>query len=256
MNDTLNIIENRVSLRKYDKRDIDDDTLNQILHSAMRAPTAGNMMMYSVIVIRDQKTKEILSRTCDNQPFIATAPVLLLFIADMEKWHRYFHMSKVKEFEEKRNGEYSSPSMPDLMLSISDALIAAQTAVIAAESLGIGSCYIGDILENYETHRELLDLPKYAFPISLLTLGYYEEEYKRNRRDRFDEKFVVFNEKYRKISDEEIKEMFNEKEKLFKENNSYGAENFGQMFYARKNGSEFFEEMKRSIREMLKNWKY
>ncbi len=255
MNDTLNIIENRVSLRKYDKRDIDDNTLNQILHSTMRAPTAGNMMMYSVIVIRDQKTKEILSKTCDNQPFIATAPVLLLFVADMEKWHRYFQISKAEEFEEKRNGEYSSPSTADLMLSISDALIAAQTAVIAAESLGIGSCYIGDILENYETHKELLDLPKYAFPISLLTFGYYEEEYKRNHRDRFDEKFVVFNEKYKKMSDEEIKEMFNEKERLFKENNPYDAENFGQMFYARKNGSEYFEEMKRSIGEMLKNWK-
>ena len=255
MNNTLETIEDRISLRKYDKRDIDDNTLNQILHSAMRAPTAGNMMLYSIIVIRNKQTKEILSETCDNQPFIATAPVLLLFVADMEKWHRYFQISKVDEFEEKRNGKYSSPSMVDLMLSISDALIAAQTAVIAAESLGIGSCYIGDILENYETHKELLNLPKYAFPISLLTLGYYEEGHKRNRRDRFDEKFVVFNEKYKDMSDIEIKEMFFEKEKAFKENNSFDAENYAQMFYARKNGAKFFEEMKRSIEEMLKNWK-
>ena len=58
------------------------------------------------------------------------------------------------------------------MLACCDALIAAQTAVIAAESLGIGSCYIGDIMENYEAHRDLFGLPQYVFPICLLCFGY------------------------------------------------------------------------------------
>lgn len=254
MNDTLKLIENRISLRKYDKRDIDDSVLNKILKSMMRAPTAGNMMMYSVIVIKDKKTKEILSKTCDNQPFIAKAPVLMLFVADLEKWNRYYKISKVEEFEKKRNGKYFEPTTADLFLGINDALIAAQTAVIAAESLGIGSCYIGDILENYEIHRELLDLPKYVFPITLLTFGYYEEDYKRKITDRFGMEYIVFDEKYKNMNDDKIKEMFCGKEKLFNEKNSYGAENFGQMFYARKNGAEFFKEMKRSIEEMLKNW--
>jgi len=255
MNDTLNVIENRISLRRYDERDIDDGALNKILKSIMRAPTAGNMMMYSVIVIKDKKTKEILSKTCDNQSFIAKAPVLMLFVADLEKWNRYYKISKVEEFEKKRNGKYFEPTTADLLLAINDALIAAQTAVIAAESLGIGSCYIGDILENYEIHRELLDLPKYVFPITLLTFGYYEKDYKRKLTDRFDMEYIVFDEKYKNMTDDKIKEMFFEKEKLFNENNSYGAENFGQMFYARKNGAKFFKEMKRSVEEMLKNWK-
>lgn len=256
MNDTLRIIEERVSLRRYSEKEIDKETLNQILYSAMRAPTAGNMMMYSIIVIRNQEMKDKLSVTCDDQPFIAKAPVVLLFVADMEKWHRYFKLSDMDAFEEKRGGTYSPPSKADMMLAVSDALIAAQTAVIAAESMGIGSCYIGDILENYEIHRELLNLPQYVLPIGMLTLGYYEENFKRNPRSRFDSKFIVFNEKYKNLTDEDIKEMFGEEEKKFVSNNRYGAENYGQMFYGRKNGSEFFKEMRRSVEEMLKNWKY
>ena len=64
------------------------------------------------------------------------------------------------------------PQEGDLFLACSDALIAAQTAVVAAESLGIGSCYIGDIMENYEAHRDLFGLPQYVFPICLLCFGY------------------------------------------------------------------------------------
>ncbi|MEX1329519.1 MAG: nitroreductase family protein [Desulfobacterales bacterium] len=58
-----------------------------------------------------------------------------------------------------------------LLLVCCDALIAAQTAVIAAESLGVGSCYIGEIMENYEEHKELFGLPKYVFLISLICFG-------------------------------------------------------------------------------------
>ena len=72
------------------------------------------------------------------------------------------------------------------MLACCDALIAAQTTVLAAESLGIGSCYIGDIMENYEIHRDLLQLPKYVFPIALLCLGRPARELsERSRSSRF-----------------------------------------------------------------------
>ena len=256
MNSVLKTIENRSSLRNFSDREISDESLNRILHSAMRAPTAGNMMMYSIIVIKSQKTKDVLAKTCDNQPFIAKAPVLLLFVADLEKWHRYFKLSDVDGYEKRRNGTYSEPTISDLILGMNDAIIAAQNAVIAAESLGIGSCYIGDIMENYEVHRELLNLQKYNFPIALLTLGYYKEGITRVKRDRFDSKYVVFNEEYKVLSDEEITDLFKEREKLFKPNNKYDAENFAQMFYGRKNGADFMKEMNRSIKEMLKNWTY
>ena len=84
MNHTLEIINRRTSLRRYKDIPISEEHLDILLHSAMRAPTAGNMMLYSILVIRDQETKDILSKTCDNQPFIARAPVVLVFLADLQ----------------------------------------------------------------------------------------------------------------------------------------------------------------------------
>ena len=78
-NPTLRLLNQRASLRVYDKRDISQETLDQILQAMMRAPTAGNQMLYSVIVVRDDATKQKLAQSCDHQAFIATAPVLLIF---------------------------------------------------------------------------------------------------------------------------------------------------------------------------------
>ena len=80
-NPTLRLLHQRASLRVYDKRDISQETLDQILQAMMRAPTAGNQMLYSVIVVRDDVTKQKLAQSCDHQAFIATAPVLLIFLA-------------------------------------------------------------------------------------------------------------------------------------------------------------------------------
>lgn len=256
MNETLRLIDARRSLRRYADRAISDEVIDSILHHTMRAPTAGNMMMYSIIVIRDEKIKTRLSETCDHQPFIAKAPVLLLFLADLEKWHRYFLLSDVTGFEERRGGTYHFPTPADFMLAASDALIAAQTAVIAAESLGLGSCYIGDIMENYEIHRDLLDLPPRSFPIALLTLGYPEEGDRTKRRDRFETQFVVGEDRYRTLEDREIMAMFRQRESVYRPDNPYGADNFAQMFYGRKCGSDFMKEMNRSIKEMLVHWNF
>lgn len=172
MNETLKIIDNRRSLRGYDSREISPEHKKWILHSAFRAPTAGNMMHYSIIEVADQKMKDKLVKTCDNQPFIAKAPLVLLFLADIQRWYDFFEYSGVSDLCKERDIEYITPKEGDLMLASCDALIAAQNAVIAAESLGIGSCYIGDIMENIEIHREMFDLPKWVFPITLLCFGY------------------------------------------------------------------------------------
>ena len=98
MNRVIETLQNRTSLRKYDPRPISDEHLETILHCAMRAPTAGNMMLYSVIIVEDQEKKEILSRTCDNQPFIARAPLVLIFTVDYQKWFDYYRAGNVEEY--------------------------------------------------------------------------------------------------------------------------------------------------------------
>ena len=176
--------------------------------------------------------KEKLSKTCDNQPFIARAPLVLVFLADYQRWFDYYRMSDVAELRE--------PDVGDLFLAMDDALIAAQTAVLAAESLGIGTCYIGDIMD--------------VFPAAMLTLGYYPENYEPKFRGRFAEEYIVHNEKYRHLGDEDLAKMFANLEKSFSPNNKFGAKNMGQFMYARKTGSEFAREMSRSIRTALQNW--
>lgn len=244
MNNVIETINNRVSLRVYKDTPISDEDLNIILNSAIKAPTAGNMMMYSILKIKSDKTKEKLSVTCDNQPFIKNAPLILIFLADVNKWFNYFKVCGINNVK--------SPGLNDLMLGINDALIAAQNVVIAAESLGIGSCYIGDIMENYEIHKKLLNLPDYTFPACMLTLGYYPDNYKRNFRDRFDSDFVVFDEVYEDLNMDKLKDMFTVKENNMPKTNSCNAKNFGELIYKKKIDSDFYKEMNRSIIENIK----
>jgi hypothetical protein len=212
------------------------------------------MMLYSIIAIKDTAKKEILSRTCDNQPFIATAPVVLVFAADYRKTFDYYNLSKVNEYCSRKGEEYVGPTESDLLLAACDANIAAQNAVIAAESLGIGSCYIGDIMENYEKHREILNLPDFVFPVAMLCLGYWPEDSKRTVMGRFDRKYVVFDETYHSLNDDEIRDMYKEWDNRFSPKNTYAADNYGQLHYAFKTGSDFSKEMTRSVREALKVW--
>ncbi len=246
MNPVLGVIHGRTSLRRYKDHPISDQDLQTILEATLRAPTAGNMMLYSVLTIKDQTTKDTLSKTCDNQPFIARAPLVLVFLADYQRWFDYYRLSGVEDLR--------PPDVGDLFLAMDDALIAAQTAVIAAESLGIGTCYIGDIMENYETHRKLLGLPDYVFPAAMLTLGYYPPAYQPKFRERFDQEYIVHSESYRHFGDADLAKMFARLEEDFTPKNKFGAKNMGQFTYARKTGSAFAQEMSRSIRAALQNW--
>ena len=98
------VIKNRTSLRVYDDRMIEDQDLEKILEAASLAPTAGNQQLYSIIVIKSQETKDKLSESCDHQPFIAKAPVLLLFVSDQKKWFDYYQLEGCKEFSEREPG--------------------------------------------------------------------------------------------------------------------------------------------------------
>lgn len=249
MNATLTLIDNRKSVRAYVEKDIPRDFKDQIIHAAMRAPTAGNMMLYTIIEVDDQKMKDKLAVSCDNQPFIAKSPFVLLFLADFQRWDDFFTQSGVQDVRHPEEGE--------LMLSCCDALIAAQNAVIASESMGIGSCYIGDIMENYEFHRELFDLPDYAFPVTMLCFGYPNENYETKKpAPRFPGKYIHFKDKYRRLSPDDFHKMYKPLEERYFSQGSFieGASNIGQHFYLKKHSSSFMKEMNRSVRAAMKFW--
>ncbi len=257
MNETLAVIERRRSTRAYADEPLTREEKDLILHAAMRAPTAGNMMLYSIIEVEDQALKDRLAVTCDNQPFIARAPYLLLFLADYQRWWDYYEYCGAPELARQMGLTPRQPRSGDLLLACGDALIAAQTAVIAAESLGIGSCYIGDILENYEIHREMFDLPRYALPLTLVCFGRpRHERSEANRTSRFVRELIVSQNRYKRLSGEDFERMYRPMEERFAGTKAYppGVSNFGQANYLRKFISDFSVEMSRSVAEMLKNW--
>lgn len=256
MNPVIDVLMKRKSVRAYEEKEISAEVRAEILKATLRAPTAGNMMLYSIVEVTDQKIKDRLAVTCDNQPFIARAPMVWLFLADYQRWFDYFVASGVEEACQEKGISMRRPQEGDLFLACCDALIAAQNAVIAAESFGIGSCYIGDIMEQYEIHKELLDLPQYTFPICMLVFGYpTAEQIKRPYTKRFDEKFILFENQYHRLGKRELEKMFARREsQRSKRQTKDGIANFGEAIYFRKFNSDFSREMSRSVRLILKEW--
>jgi len=252
LNETIDLIQNRRSIRSYDKKLISEGNKNLIINSAMRSPTAGNMMLYSIIEIEDQKIKDKLVKSCDNQPFIAKAPFVLLFLADYQRWMDYFAVCDIDSYLKDESLPNRTPEEGDLLLACCDALIAAQTAVLAAESIGIGSCYIGDIMENYELHKELFNLPKYTFPVTLLCFGYPKEKsFSKELKPRFPQEYIHFKDKYKRLNKDDFDKMYKDRE--LKHYNA-NATNFGQYMYSKKFVADFTVEMTRSVRKAVKEW--
>lgn len=258
MNQVIELLMKRKSVRAYEERAISPEIRAGMLKATLRAPTAGNLMLYSILEITDQAMKDKLAVTCDNQSFIARAKMVWIFLADYQRWYDYFLTSDVEELCRKKKIAMQKPEEGDLFLACCDALIAAQNAVIAAESFGIGSCYIGDIMEQYETHKEMLNLPQYVFPICMLVFGYpTPQQEERPYTPRFDEKFILFENRYRHLDQEEFEEMFAERQGRLlkiKSMREQGITNVGQATYLNKFSADFSMEMRRSVHEILKVW--
>lgn len=231
----------RKSLRSFLDKEVEEEKKELILRAALRAPTAGNMSLYKIIDIQDQKTKDKLAISCDNQPFIASAPLVLLFLVDYQGWYKLFR---------QKDPQCKRPGMGDLFLGACDALIAAQSAAICAEYLGLGSCYIGDVLEEAELHRDIFKLPKYTMPITLLVMGYPTQQQKnRPQPPRFSREAMVFTDVYREKSLDELKK------DLDKKNPRLGAEVQIDDLFKRKWTSDFLLEMERSVEQWISWWK-
>ena len=242
MNEVIQQLHARKSVRVFEDRPVPAEVKNAILEAAVQAPSAGNMALYTILDITDPEMKQKLSVSCDNQPFIATAPMVLIFCADYRRWYDVF----CRFVDEVRK-----PDMGDLFLAEADTLIAAQNAVVAAHSLGLGSCYIGDITENFEFHRELLNLPQYVVPAAMLVLGYpTAQQMDRQKPARHHVSHLVHENGYSMEKSAAMEEM------LKIQQNKSGEEfaDWLRRFCKRKWNSEFSREMSRSCTEMVKDW--
>lgn len=242
MNETLKIIDQRRSTRVYLDKEISKEDKKIILEAAINAPTAGNMLLYSIIDVTEQEKKDKLSVLCDNQPFIKNGKMVLVFVSNSKKWYDVYNQINAKDLK---------PSISDFYLSMADAHIAAENAVIAAESLGIGSCYIGDIVENYEEMKELLNLPKYINPICMLVFGYKQEK-EISRAKRFKLEDVVFENNFEEKSYETFLNKFSNFEDV-EERKKKVVQLVNATFRAKMN-ADFFKEMNRSLTKIVEEY--
>ncbi len=246
MNQILELLYNRKSTRVFTNQMIAPAEKDKIINAATQAPTAGNKMLYAMIDVTDQSIKDQLVISCDNQPFISQAPMVLVFCADYQRFYdgaRLFVDQQIRQ-----------PGVGDLFLAMSDTLIVAHHAVIAADSLGIGSCYIGDIIENFEFHQHLFNLPQFVLPVAMVVFVYpTQAQQDRIKPKRFDARFITHQNKYQSLSKEDHQLMISTRNKQMKLDH-VDAQAYYLDYVTRKYLADFSLEMNRSVSLMLQQF--
>jgi nitroreductase len=202
MDALTNMLQHR-SIRKYKNQPISDEILNQILEAGFRASTTGNMQVYSIIVTKDEENKKKLWEYHFKQNMVLQAPVILTFCADFNRFNKWC---------ENRDAVPGYDNFLSFTTAAIDALLAAQNVATAAESFGLGICYLGTTTYMADKFVEFLELPKGVVPITCITVGYPDET--PELVDRLPFEGIVHNEKYHDYTKEDIDRIYSEKESL------------------------------------------
>ncbi|NIM92329.1 MAG: NADPH-dependent oxidoreductase [Anaerolineales bacterium] len=199
----INAMHKHRSIRKYKPDPIPDELLNEILHAGIRASSSGNMQTYSIIVTRDHALREKLYEPHMEQSMVLDAPVLLTFCAD---FHRMRHWLRISHAPDNFDNFMS------FMVAAIDAILVSQNVALAAESKGLGICYLGSTLANCNQIGKILKLPKNVVPVVGFSLGCPDED--PALRDRLPLNGLVHEETYQDYTDERISEIYIQREQL------------------------------------------
>ena len=242
MNMTSQLLRTTKSIRDFTDQEIPQEIIDDILACACAAPSGGNQQAYTIINIKDQAIKDKLVTLCDNQPVIAKAKLALLFCGDVRKWNEAYRAVGLP---------VSTPCVTELIGAVTDSVIAAQNSVIAAAGHGIGSCYIGDVKENCESVRSLLHLPEHVFPSALVVYGYpTEKQMERIKPERVPMESIVSTDTYPLMDETYLHHMFE---------NKAGKKDYAvwlKMMFDHKAQAPFMKEMKRSVLEYMKQYRW
>lgn len=206
-------LKQRRTIRKYLQKDISAEQLNELLATAFRASTVGNMQTYSVIVTRDADCKAKLAPAHFNQPMVQSAPVVLTFCIDLRRFSKWCL---------QRNAQPGYNNFQWFVTGAIDALLAAQTFCVAAEEAGLGICYLGTTTYNPQQIVDALELPELVFPITTITVGWPDEC--PPQVDRLPLEAIVHEEVYHDYTPADIDRLYAYKESL-PENKQFVLEN-------------------------------
>ena len=177
-NKAINIMLNHKSIRKYTDQKPSDEMIEKIVRAGQQAPFASQL--YSVLLSRKDKI-----------PF--GAPLLFTICVDFYK---------MKRIMEKRNWKVESNDLSILLMGIQDASLMSENMVIAGESLGLGSCYLGAAPYHADKIIEEYNLPDKVFTLVQLVMGYPAED--KPPRPRYPMDFVLFEDEYPELDDGKI----------------------------------------------------
>lgn len=198
----IEILHNRASVRNYSEKEIEPEILDQIFKAAVHGPSGGNLQPWSVIKIQNQEVKDKLGEMV-FQKFISKAPVLLLFCMDLRR---------NEILAKKGNAPYTArESFRHFWISFQDTIIAAQNICVAADAYGLGSCYIGTIMEFHNETVDMFKLPSGVYPVVLLSIGYSQTKYPKPTK-KFSVDIMVHDEVYQNPDPEELWNAYQERE--------------------------------------------
>jgi FMN reductase (NADPH) len=162
-NPAIEVIQRHGSVRQYKPDVLPNRLVESIVEAAQHTSSSSNLQTYSVVAVTDPAKRARLAELCGGQRHITEAPVFLTWCADLARLQR---VCEIRGYTEE-TGYFES-----FLVAAVDAVIAAQSAAIAAESEGLGICYIGSIRNQPEAVIDLLGLPPLVFPVTGMTLGW------------------------------------------------------------------------------------
>ncbi len=187
-NPVLEVLLNHRSVRAFLPDALEDGVLETIVAAAQSAPTSSNQQAWSVVAVRDPARKARLSALSGNQRFIEQAPVFLCWIADLSRLTR-----RGERHQRQLEGlDY----LESFMVALADATLAAQNAVVAAESLGLGTVYVGGLRYNPEAVAQELALPPNAVAVFGMSIGHPDPAVPSAVKPRLPQSLVLHHETY------------------------------------------------------------
>lgn len=189
--DLFDTITRRTSIRHYEDRDVSDEVIQTIVAAGQRAPYAGQL--YSIIVTSDSRKRLAVGELLGALP--RKAPVFMLFCVDFRR---------LNKFVERYGREVLLASSGLLWWGIQDVCYVAENVVLAAEALGLGSCFLGGTPWQSPGLCQIFSIPQQVFPVVGLVLGYPAEH--PEPRPRIPIKFVLHKDKYYDLSEDDVTE--------------------------------------------------
>ena len=215
-NEAINLLLSHKSVRSYKPDLLPDGTLETLLAAAQSAATSSNLQLWSLVAITDPDKKRELAKVAGNQKHIEQCPLFLVWLADLSRNQRMGEEEGV-EME-------VMPFVETFLVAAIDAALAAQNAVIAAESLQLSTVYIGAMRNNPEKVAELLQLPSEVFGVFGLCVGYASSDIKAEVKPRLPQAAIPFNEVYGNPDEQKLRINYDHEMTKFSERNEMGAD--------------------------------